>query len=83
MRACLLSRSFVSDPVTPWAPHQLELSRLLCPRNSPAKNTGVGKLCPSPGDPPNPGMELRFPALQVDSLPSEPSGKPSKLITYN
>ena len=29
-----------------------------------------------PGDLPGPGMEPRFPALQVDSLPSEPLGKP-------
>ena len=27
---------------------------------------------PSPGNLPNPGTELRFPALQADSLPSEP-----------
>ena len=27
-------------------------------------------------DLPNPGMEPRSPALQVDSLPSEPLGKP-------
>ena len=27
---------------------------------------------PSPGDLPNPGMEPRSPALQVDSLPAEP-----------
>ena len=25
---------------------------------------------------PDPGIELRFPALQADSLPSEPPGKP-------
>ena len=31
-----------------------------------------------PGDLPNPGIEPRFPALQVDSLPAEPQGKPSK-----
>ena len=31
---------------------------------------------PSPGDLPNPGLELRSPALQADSLPSEPPGKP-------
>ena len=31
---------------------------------------------PSPGDPPDPGIELGSPALQVDSLPSEPPGKP-------
>ena len=30
---------------------------------------------PSPGDLPNPGIEPRSPALQVDSLPSEPPGK--------
>ena len=32
--------------------------------------------CPPPGDLPNPGIKLRSPALQVDSLLSEPSGKP-------
>ena len=31
---------------------------------------------PSPGDLPNPGIELRSPALQADSLLSEPPGKP-------
>ena len=31
---------------------------------------------PPPGDLPNPGTEPRFPALQVDSLPTEPQGKP-------
>ena len=31
---------------------------------------------PSPGDPPDPGIELRSPALQRDTLPSEPPGKP-------
>ena len=31
---------------------------------------------PSPGDLPNPGMEPRSPALQADSLPAEPQGKP-------
>ena len=30
---------------------------------------------PSPGDLPDPGMESESPALQVDSLPSEPLGK--------
>ena len=32
---------------------------------------------PVPGDPGNPGMEPRFPALQGDALPSEPPGKPA------
>ena len=32
---------------------------------------------PSPGDLPNPGIEPRSPALQADSLPAEPQGKPT------
>ena len=32
---------------------------------------------PSPGDLPNPGKEARSPALQADSLPAEPPGKPT------
>ena len=39
-----------------------------------------GLPCPSPGDLPNPGVKLRSPALQADSLPSETPGKTS-LIT--
>ena len=35
-----------------------------------------GLPCLPPGDPPNPGIEPRFPALQVDSLPTESAGKP-------
>ena len=31
---------------------------------------------PFPGDLPNPGIKPRSPALQVDSLPAEPPGKP-------
>ena len=31
---------------------------------------------PSPGDLPNPGIKPRPPALQVDSLPADPPGKP-------
>ena len=34
-----------------------------------------GQPFPSPGDLPNPEIELRSPALQVDSLPSESPGK--------
>ena len=33
-----------------------------------------GWPCPPPGELPNPGMEPRSPALQVDSLLSEPPG---------
>ena len=35
-----------------------------------------GQPFPSPGDLPNPGIEPRSPALQVDFLPAEPQGKP-------
>ena len=30
---------------------------------------------PSPGDLPNPGIEPKSPALQADSLPTEPQGR--------
>ena len=36
-----------------------------------------GYPIPSPGDLPNPGIELESPALQADSLPTELPGKPS------
>ena len=32
------------------------------------------------GDLPNPGIEPRSPALQADSLPAEPQGKPKNPI---
>ena len=34
-----------------------------------------GQQFPSPGDLSNPGTEPRSPALQADSLPTEPQGK--------
>ena len=33
------------------------------------------------GYPPNSGIKSRSPALEVDSLPAEPQGKPNKSIT--
>ena len=49
--------------------------RFLCPWDYPGKNTGVG--CHAiPGDLLNPGIKPRSFALQADSLPSEPPGKP-------
>ena len=35
-----------------------------------------GLPCSPPGDLPNPGIKPKSPALQSDSLPSEPPGKP-------
>ena len=43
--------------------------------DSPSKNTRVGCYVLPSGDLPNPGKEPRSPALQADSLPSEPPGK--------
>ena len=38
-----------------------------------------GLPCPSPGDLPDPGIKPGSPTLQMDSLPSEPPGKPLML----
>ena len=41
---------------------------------------------PSPGDLPDPGFEPGSPvspALQADSLPAEPSGKPKKTVEFS
>ena len=46
---------------------------------SPGKNTTVGCHALLQGDLPKPRIEPRSPALQVDSLPSEPPGKPRLL----
>ena len=66
--------SCVRLSATPWtvachAPLSMEFSR---------QEYWSGLPFPSPGDLPNPGTELRSPALQVDSLPSEPPRKPRK-----
>ena len=42
-----------------------------------------GEPFPSPGDLPNPGIKPRSPALQGDSLPAEPPGKPIDKIQRN
>ena len=59
--------------VTPWtvacqAPLSMVFSR---------QEHSSGLPCPPPGDLSNPGIEPGSPALQVDSLPAELSGKPS------
>ena len=51
---------------TLWTPLSVEFSR---------PEYWSGQPFPSPGDLPNPGIKLRSPTLQVDSLPSEPPGK--------
>ena len=72
----LFSHSVVPSSFTaPWtvghqAPLSMEFSRQKYWSRQPL---------PSPGDFPNPGTKPRFPALQADSLPSEPSMMPSIL----
>ena len=63
--------------VTPWtvayqAPPSMGFSRRECWSRLPF---------PSPGDLPDPGIEPGSPALQADALPSEPPGKPLKLVS--
>ena len=54
---------------TPWTIQSVEFSRPEYWSDQPF---------PSPGDLPNPGIKPRSPALQADSLPAEPPGKPKK-----
>ena len=61
----ILSYCAITCPVAFQAPPSMEFSRQ--------------EYCsgfPSPGDLPDPGIEPEFPALQADSSPSEPLGKP-------
>ena len=55
---------------------------MVCPWNSPGKNTGVDCPFPSPCDLPDSGNEPGSPALQADSLPSELPGKPCTLYGF-
>ena len=49
---------------------------LLCPWEFSRQKYWSGLSCPPPSDLRNPGIELRPPALQADSLPAEPQRKP-------
>ena len=73
---------------SPWVvsnslrPHGLWPARLLCPRDSPGKNTGVGchfllqGIFPTQESHPGFLHSGESPALQAGSLPTEPTGKP-------
>ena len=73
MGCCVvLSCSVASDSATPWVvARQVPLSMEILQ----AKYWN-GLPFSSPGDLPNLGTEPRSPALEADSLPSEPPGKP-------
>ena len=67
-----VSPSVMSDFATPWtvacqASLSMEFSR---------QEYLSGLPFPSSGDLPNPGIKPESPALQTDSLPSGPPGKP-------
>ena len=57
-------------------PHGLQPARLLWPWNSPGKNTGVGSHFLLQGIFLSQEPNSTSTALQADSLPSEPPGKP-------
>ena len=57
--------------MTPWSIQSMEFSR---------PEYWSGQPFPSPEDLLNPGIETRSPALQADSLPAEPPGKPSVCV---
>ena len=61
----------VSLSVTPWTvAHQVPLSMQFS-----SQEHWSGLPFPSPGDPPNPGIESRSPALAGGFFTTEPSGK--------
>ena len=73
MHMGMLSHSIMSDPLRPHGPygvHQAPLSMEF------SRQENWSELpCPPPGDFPDPGIKPVSPALQADSLPSEPPGK--------
>src|SRR5574337_949145 len=72
---CLVAQScpILCDPM------DCSPDRLLCPWGFSRQEYWSGLPCPPPGDLPNPGIELRSPTLQADSLPSELSGNSDTL----
>ena len=73
-----VSHSVMSDSLQL---HGLQPARFLCPWDSPGKNTGVGTHFILQGIFPEPGIKPGCSALQADSLPSEPPGKPLPIST--
>ena len=62
--------------VTPWTvAHQAPLSR-----EFPRQEYWSGLPFPSPGGLPHPGIAPKLAALQADSSPTEPSGKPAQRL---
>ena len=73
VHCAVLSCSVMSDSL---GPHGLQPARLLCPWLFSRQEHWSGLPCSPQGDLPNPQIEPRSPAVQADSLLSEPPGKP-------
>ena len=71
-KCCVPGHSVVSDSL---GPHEGQPARLLCPWGFSRQEYWRGLLCPPLGDLPNPGIELRSPTLQADSLPLSHQGR--------
>ena len=69
----VLSRSVVSNAL---CPHGLQPARLLCLWGFSRQEYWSGLPCPPPGDLPNPGIEPRSPAPQVDLYQLSHQGSP-------
>ena len=78
MKVKVKSLSRVRLFATPWtAAHQAPLSM-----GFSRQEYRSGLPFPSPGDLPNPGIEPGSPALQADTLSSEPPGKPKGALDW-
>ena len=73
MCCAVLSHSVVPDSLRLYG---LKPARLLCPWGFSRQEYCSGLPCPPPRELPNPGIKPRSSALQADSLPAEPQGKP-------
>ena len=73
----MLSSPVVSDSL---GPHELEPSRLLCPWYFSREEYWRGLPFPSPGDLPDPGIELAFSALAGRFFTTQPPGREACLI---
>ena len=77
-KVCVLVIQLCLALSVPWTvAHQTPWSR-----GSSRQEHWSGLLFSSPGDLPNPGIERRSPALQVNSLPCEPPGKSDNYGVY-
>ena len=74
LRACSVA-SVMSDSAKLWA----AACWALLSKGFTSQEYWSGLPCPPPGDCPNPGIEPRSPALQADSLLSEPPEKPKNI----